>query len=914
MQPYSDHESIQRAIKVLYYVFPPLILLFYVVAATISVCTLQTISSTIKDQRAPRTSILWLMAGVVATYIAEATIQITSSFTQHTDIVPYEGNVYAFSSVIVWFILTVSLLDSAYPVWYPYYGSWLLALAAELVFATLPIVYHRPRGSVDLAQLALAVFRMFLLVLLLFLLFGRRYSKARHGPIDEESQPLLAPRHAQDSTEDSGRTKCSGQYGSVSTNGDSTTAVDNASDIDWDAKNKKKEQDARRRVEDRLMNDGNWWTYAKGFSIFIPFIWPSKDRLLQLCMAGVGLCLLAGRALNVLVPRQLGIVTNSLGTNGGHVPWFEVSLYVFYTWLNSGAGIYALKTYLWLPVEQYAYKAISTAAYNHVMNLSSEFHDNKRSGELYQSISLGHSVNNLLETIMFQVLPMLVDLAVAFVYLYYLFDAYMALIVGTVVVIYLWASTHFNAWQVTVRRGLIGNLRKEWQIMYDSVGSWQTVSYFNRVKHEQERYSSAVKGHLKSQRNYTALSYLAQATQNSVLTVGLLGACVLAAYQVVHGAQSIGSFIVLLTYWAQLSGPLAFFGSAYRQISSDFLDAEQLLQLLQYKPTITDRTGARALVLKQGEVEFDNVHFSYDSQRQTLKGITFRAAPGQTVALVGETGGGKSTILKLLFRFYDVAQGTIKIDGQDIRDVTLESLRENIGVVPQDPSLFNETIMSNVRYARLDASDDEVRDACKAAAIHDKIMSFTDGYQSTVGERGVRLSGGELQRIAIARAILKDPNVILLDEATSSVDTETEMHIQEAFRKVTLGRTTFVVAHRLSTIMNADLILVVKSGEILEQGTHDELFRAKGKYYSLWAKQVFVEQSRGRSKSPEKGQEITIINDLNRDPKTQDLLQAASSVPHQHCDGDAKLSASHDQKQETPEGQGKGSLGKEISD
>jgi len=595
------------------------------------------------------------------------------------------------------------------------------------------------------------------------------------------------------------------------------------------------------------------------------------------------------------------------------VPWCQIFLYVLYGWLNSSAGIYALKNYLWLPVEQYAYKAISTAAYNHIMNLSSEFHDSKRSGELYQSINLGHSVNNLLETIMFQILPMLVDLAVAFAYLYYLFDAYMALIVGAVMVVYLWASTYFNAWQITVRRGLVGNLQKEWQIMYDSMGSWQTVSYFNRVKHEQDRYSSAVKVHLQSQRIYTALAYFARATQSSVLSAGLLGACFLAAYQVVHGAQSIGSFVVLLTYWAQLSGPLTFFGSAYRQISSDFLDAEQLLQLLQYRPSVADRTGARALVLKQGEVKFDNVHFSYDSQRQTLKGISFLAAPGQTVALVGETGGGKSTILKLLFRFYDVGEGTIKIDGQDIRHVTLESLRENIGVVPQDPSLFNETIMSNVRYARLDATDDEVYDACKAAAIHDKTMSFTDGYQSKVGERGVRLSGGELQRIAIARAILKNPNIILLDEATSSVDTETEIHIQEAFRRLTSGRTTFVVAHRLSTIMNADLILVVKNGEILEQGTHDELFHAKGKYHSLWSKQIFVGQSQGPSKSPEKGQETTIINDLSSQPKTQDLVEAVNSLPHQLCHGHAKPSSSHDREQENPEDPSIGLLGKETS-
>lgn len=591
----------------------------------------------------------------------------------------------------------------------------------------------------------------------------------------------------------------------------------------------------------------------------------------------------------------------------GHVPWLEISLYILYSWLNSGAGIFALKNYFWLPVEQYAYKAISTASYNHVMNLSSDFHDSKRSGELYQTINLGHSVNNLLETILFQILPMLVDLAVAIAYLYYLFGAYMALIVAAVVVAYLWASTYFNARQISVRRGLIGNLHKEWQIMYDTMGSWQTVSYFNRIKHEQERYSSAVEAHMRSQWTYTALAYLAKATQSSVLTVGLLGASFLAAYQVIHGNQSVGGFVILLTYWAQLSGPLTFFGSAFRQISKDFLDAEQLLQVLQYKPSVADRAGAKPLVLGQGEIEFNNVHFSYDSQRQTLKGISFRALPGQTVALVGETGGGKSTILKLLFRFYDVAQGSIKIDGQDIRDVTLESLRKNLGMVPQDPSLFNETIMNNIRYARLDATDEEVYDACKAAAIHDKIVSFTDGYQSTVGERGVKLSGGELQRIAIARAILKNPNIILLDEATSSVDTETEMHIQEAFRKLTIGRTTFVIAHRLSTIMKADRIIVIKNGEILEQGSHDDLFRAKGKYYNLWSKQIVAGKTRDRSKSPKKGKRATIINNLDGGANTQNLLETGNSTHHGHRQENMRPARSQDQAQKNSNHRGNNS-------
>ncbi len=592
------------------------------------------------------------------------------------------------------------------------------------------------------------------------------------------------------------------------------------------------------------------------------------------------------------------------------MPWLEISLFILYSWLNSNAGIFALRSYLWLPVQLYAEGSISTAAYNHVMTLSSDFHDSKQSGELYQTMGLGQSVSDLLNKLLFQILPMLLDLFVAIVYLYYLFDGYMALIVAGVVVVYLCSSTYFNAWQVGVRRRLISKWKAERQLMYDTMGSWQTVSYFNRLKHERERYSAAVDAHLLSEWNYSAVGYLTRATQSSVLLVGLLGACFLSAYQVVHGTKSLGSFVILLTYWGQLSGPLSVFGSLFRQISSDFLDAEELLELLQLRPSIKDRGGAKDLVLREGAVDFDNVHFAYDSARQTLKGITFRALPGQTIALVGETGGGKSTLLKLLFRFYDVSKGSIKIDGQDIRDVTLASLRENIGVVPQDPSLFNESIMSNVRYAKLQATDEEVYEACKAAAVHDKIMTFTKGYQSRVGERGVKLSGGELQRIAIARAILKDPKIILLDEATSSVDTETETLIQEALRKLTAGRTTFVVAHRLSTITRADLIIVIKNGSILEQGNHDELLQLKGKYYGLWSKQAFYEPGPSRSQNP-RDQEGPNVKDLTSGSKNLGIVEHVNHSPRKPKNGSAEVPKSREQKQGMAHEQEDGALGKE---
>ena len=287
--------------------------------------------------------------------------------------------------------------------------------------------------------------------------------------------------------------------------------------------------------------------------------------------------------------------------------------------------------------------------------------------------------------------------------------------------------------------------------------------------------------------------------------------------------------------------PLSFFSHAHNHILNSLTSAEQLLKLFQTSATVKD--GQKLFVPMTGKVDYKNVSFAYDGEKRIIKNLSLNVKPGQTIALVGETGGGKSTILKLLFRFHDVSEGSILVDNQDIRDVTLQSLRECIGVVPQDPSLFNDTIMGNVRYARLDATDQEVMEACKAAAIHEKILTFTNGYQSKVGEHGVKLSGGELQRIAIARAILKDPKIILLDEATSSVDSETEGKIQEALNRLAKGRTTFVVAHRLSTVMDADQILVIKDGEILEQGPPQELLLSKGEYYLLWSKQMGLHQT-----------------------------------------------------------------------
>ena len=537
------------------------------------------------------------------------------------------------------------------------------------------------------------------------------------------------------------------------------------------------------------------------------------------------------------------------------MPILELCLFVVLRWAVSSTGLYAVKDSLYIPVELNCYQAIQTAAYNHILGLSADFHDSKQSGELFQSVHQGISVIDLLEAMVFSIAPMFVDLFLAFVYLYYLFNAYMALIAATTVILYVWAATKLTVVGAESQRKSAKVQRKVFQVMFDTLNGWRTVSYFNRINHEQHRYLSAMISSTKAKKHVYFLHLVARWLQSLLLDIGLLGACFFAAYQVVWNKQSVGKFVTLLTIWSQLTGelsnvldrfllayidpgPLSYLGSMHRQIVANLINAEQLLRLFQTRPKVYD--GPKEFILKSGKIVYDHVDFAYDNEKQILNNLSFEVEPGETIAFIGETGGGKSTILKTLFRLYDVNKGSVLIDGQDVRHVTLQSLRANIAVVPQDPTMFNDTILSNLRYARLDATEADIIEACRAAAIHDKVLTFPEGYNSIVGEQGVKLSGGELQRIAIARAILKDPQIMLLDEATSSVDSETEQKIQESLSKLAKGRTTLIVAHRLSTVENADRVIVIRDGAILEQGPPKKLLATKGHYYLLWSKQMGI--------------------------------------------------------------------------
>lgn len=368
--------------------------------------------------------------------------------------------------------------------------------------------------------------------------------------------------------------------------------------------------------------------------------------------------------------------------------------------------------------------------------------------------------------------------------------------------------------------------------------SYETVKYFNAETYEFQRYRNAVNKTQQAQWKVSTTLNIMNISQNVVFTLGLMVVCFIAAYQVTSGQQNVGLFVLVLTYMAQLQAPLNFLGTFYRSIQQSMINAERMLELFKERPTVMDDPDAEELPSCQGEIRYNDVNFAYDPRKPALKGLSFRCAPGTTTALVGESGGGKSTVFRLLYRFYNLVGGSIQVDGHDVKEVTIDSLRRHIGVVPQDTVLFNESLMYNLKYANVNATDEQVFDACRAASIHEKILNFPDGYNSRVGERGLKLSGGEKQRVAIARTILKNPRIILLDEATAALDTETEQNIQTALDKLSQGRTTLVIAHRLSTITTADQILVLHAGKVAESGTHSDLLKVNGRYASMWRKQI----------------------------------------------------------------------------
>ena len=668
------------------------------------------------------------------------------------------------------------------------------------------------------------------ILVLLCLLASTRHRWVRNKTgSGEESQPFL--RRSDQSEEISYGTEPI--LGQPYVEDDNSFAGDSEDESDVDSED---DPEMRKIRKKRLQETGGWWNYFKDFSIFLPYLIPRQDRKVQACLVVNLLCLTCNRFLHILIPRQLGIITDKILAK--EAPYEALGIWLLLSLLSGESGLGLIQELAKIPVKQFSFRQISNAAFRHVMSLDMEFHAERDSAEVMKAIEQGGALTTLLETVVIDIAPDIFDLIVAAFFLYWKFNAYVSLAMIVASISYVTAEVFTSSWNIPYRRRVTKAEREQARVMHQAVQGWQTVLYFNKFAFERRRYGEVVESYLTADRTWSKRDAFFKAFTELWIPATFFGLSCLILYDISQGRASAGDFVFFIQYWETLIWPLKLLSNQYKWLMADLVAAERLLVLLQTKPNVIDKENAHDLGPVKGHVEFKNVNFSYDSRQTTIKDVSISAKPGDTIALVGTTGAGKSTILKLLLRFYDATSGQIEIDGRDICDITLSSLREVIGVVPQDPLLFNASVMENLRYARPSATDEEVFAACRAAAIHDKILTFADCYNTQVGEQGVKLSRGELQRIAIARVFLKDPPIFILDEATSAIDTNTESEIQTALDVLKGRRTTFVIAHRLSTIVEADQILVVDEGSIVESGTHQELLKKEGRYNSLWTKQI----------------------------------------------------------------------------
>ena len=583
----------------------------------------------------------------------------------------------------------------------------------------------------------------------------------------------------------------------------------------------------------------------------LPFLWPKQRPDMQARVAIAIACLLMGRTANVYGPIVLKDLIDGLEAlvrtsqsieitvNPSSAIAGLVSLALLYGLMIFLPGaLTELRSAVFTPVSEFAQRVIALKTFSHIHDLSMRFHLDRRTGGLSRAIERGtRALQQITGLFAFNIAPTLFEIGLVSVYLAVTYPIKYVSVIIVAVVGYIAFTLLFTEWRTKFRREMVGQESRATSIGVDSLLNFETVKYFGNEKYEADRYNDAL------------LKYM-DAAVKSQDTLGMLNAgqliarvlcqvtiLVLAVQDHAAGQLSTGEVVMINTFMLQLFIPLGFLGSSYRMIRQAMVDMEYMFQLLDLNPEVRDDTDAAPLKVNQGEIQFKDVSFTYERGRKVLSDINFSIDEGQTVAVVGPSGAGKSTLSRLLYRFYDTQEGGIFIDGQDITSVTQASLRNTIGIVPQDTVLFNDTIRYNIRYGNPLATDKEVENAAKLASIHDFITSLPQGYEARVGERGLKLSGGEKQRVAIARTVLKNPKILVLDEATSALDIKTEREIQAALEEVAKNRTTLVIAHRLSTIVNADEILVLSDGKIIERGSHLTLVKADGTYAEMWRRQ-----------------------------------------------------------------------------
>ena len=574
-----------------------------------------------------------------------------------------------------------------------------------------------------------------------------------------------------------------------------------------------------------------------------PYLWPEGETWVKRRVVLSLIMLLMAKVVSVSTPFLYKAAVDALGHENRSETWLltigAVGLTVAYGLARLGNTAFSeLRDAIFVRVGQRALRKLALETFTHIHRLSMRYHITRKTGGLSRVIERGvKGVDFLLRFMLLSVGPLILELSMVTVIFAWVFDWRYAVVVVITIWLYVTYTFKVTEWRVKIRRQMNEQDTDANQKAIDSLLNFETVKYFGAEAREAARYDKAMEGYESAAvKTGLSLSFL-NFGQSFLITIGLVIVMVMAAMGVQAGKLTVGDFVMVNAYMIQITLPLNFLGTVYREIRQALVDMGEMFDLLDQPTEVTDKPGAKPLRVQGGEVTLDRVSFGYEAARPILKDVTLKVAAGETVAIVGPSGSGKSTIGRLLFRFYDVTGGRLLIDGQDVRDVSQDSLHHKIGVVPQDTVLFNDTVHYNIAYGDPDAPREELIAAAKAAKIHDFIMSLPDGYETKVGERGLKLSGGEKQRVGIARTILKNAPILLLDEATSALDTQTERDIQESLAAMGKGRTVITIAHRLSTIADADRIVVLEAGKIVEEGRHDALLARGGRYAAMWERQ-----------------------------------------------------------------------------
>ncbi len=583
----------------------------------------------------------------------------------------------------------------------------------------------------------------------------------------------------------------------------------------------------------------------------VPYLWPEGQAWVKQRVILALLLLFTAKIVAVGTPFFYKAAVDSLSgdsTSGATMLAFgAVGMTIAYGMARlMNVGFQQLRDVVFARVGQRALRQLALETFRHIHALSLRYHITRKTGGLSRIIERGvKGVEFLLRFLLFSIGPLLLELLMIAAVLAVVFDIWYLVVVVVTIAIYMWFTFAVTEWRVKQRKEMNDQDTDANQKAIDSLLNFETVKYFGAEAREADRYDGAMERYvaaaLKTSYSLAFLNF----GQSVLITGGLVVVMVMAAVGVQNGTLTVGDFVMVNAYMIQITMPLNFLGTVYREIRQALVDMAEMFGLLEQPAEVQDKPGAKDIEIRGGEVALDGIAFGYDDTRPVLKGVSIHVGAGETVAIVGPSGSGKSTIGRLLFRFYDVKEGALRIDGQDVRDITQESLHKVIGVVPQDTVLFNDSVYYNIAYGRPEATREEVEGAARAAKIHDFISSLSEGYDTQVGERGLKLSGGEKQRVGIARTLLKNPPILLLDEATSALDTETERDIQDELKAMGEGRTVLTIAHRLSTIADADRIVVLEAGEIVEEGTHADLLSREGRYASLWQRQAAEREETG---------------------------------------------------------------------